>query len=54
MQNEEEIMQIIQEAKEPANNAKEEVDPSVTELAELDDVDTDIELNTSEDLEPLC
>lgn len=53
MQSLEEITRIIEEAKESGGNAKEEGDPSVTELAELDDVDTDVEVNTSEDLEML-
>lgn len=46
-------MQIIQEAMKPASNAaKEEADPSGAELAELDDDESDTDVDTSEEFEP--
>ncbi|KAJ4777657.1 Serine/threonine-protein kinase [Rhynchospora pubera] len=51
MQSIEEVMRVIQEAKKPASNAKVAADPSLTELAELDDVEDDVEVNTSEEFE---
>jgi serine/threonine-protein kinase SRK2 len=53
MQSVEEIMEIIQEAMKPASNAaKKEADPSGAELAEVDDDESDTDVDTSEEFEP--